>query len=66
MFKRVTTGIIDSAILPFCVACQNIVLKKYQTDLTVTLIENRVKVKASLEKLALKNTQISQRSSYYS
>ena len=50
MFKRVATGIIDSAILPFCVACQNIVLKKYQTELTVTLIENRVKLKATVSK----------------
>ena len=50
MFKRVTTEIIDSAILLFCVACQNIVLKKYQTELTVTLIENRVKLKATVSK----------------
>ena len=50
LFKRVTTGIIDSAVLPFCVACQNIILKKYQTDLTVTLIENGIKLKAAVSK----------------
>ena len=39
--------VVDSAILHFCVACQNIILKKYQTDLTITLIRNGVNLKAA-------------------
>ena len=38
---------VDSAILHFCVACQNIILKKYQTDLTIILIRNGVNLKAA-------------------
>ena len=44
---RVTTWEIDSTSLPFCVVCLNIILKKHQTDLTITLIGNCVNGKAA-------------------
>ena len=42
--------VVDSAILPFCVTRLNIILKKYQTDLTVTLTGNDVSLKAAFSK----------------
>ena len=38
LFKRVTTSVVDSAILTFSVKCQNITLNRYETYLTVRLI----------------------------
>lgn len=40
LFKSVTTSVVDSAILTFSVKCQNIILNKHQTYLTVTMIGN--------------------------
>ena len=50
LFKRVTTSVVDSAILTFSVKCQNIILKKYQTYLTVALIWNGANLKAAFSK----------------
>ena len=53
LFKRVTTWIDDTVILASCVACQNIILKIYQTHLTITLIGNGVNLKAAFSKACI-------------
>ena len=53
LFKSVTTWIDDTAILASCVACQNIILKNYQTHLTITLIGNGVNLKAAFSKAGI-------------